>query len=116
MLMRNKKATKIARKRLKNAHQYLKQRQQNEFYIEMSQALWGYIVDKFGIVRSNLSMDTVREILFEKNVPEELINEFIATLENCEFARFAPGDTNKKMDDLYIQGIDVITKVEKLIK
>ncbi|MDR0969988.1 MAG: BatD family protein [Lentimicrobiaceae bacterium] len=116
MLMHNKKATKIARKRLKNARQYLKQRQQNEFYIEMSQALWGYIVDKFSIARSDLSMDTVRKILFEKNMPEELINKFIATLENCEFARFAPGDTNKKMDDLYTQGIDVITKVEKRIK
>ena len=112
---RNKKATKVARGRLKKAEQFLKVKDQNNFYVEMSQALWGYISDKLGIERSKLSMDTVSEAMKEKNVPDDLTQQFIDTLNNCEFARFAPGSAEEKMDDLYKKGIEVITKAEKVL-
>ena len=112
---RNRKADKVARGRLKNAYQYLKAKDQEKFYVEMSQALWGYIADKFGIERSKLSIETVSETMKEKNVPDELIQQFIDTLNSCEFARFAPGSAEEKMDDLYQRGIDVISKAEKVI-
>lgn len=112
---RNKKATKVARGRLKNALKYLNVKDQNNFYNEMSQALWGYISDKLGIERAKLSMETVNEAMSAKNVPEDLTRQFVDTLNNCEFARFAPGDASKKMDDLYQQGIDVISKAERVL-
>lgn len=112
---RNKKATKVARGRLKKAEQYLKVKDQGNFYVEMSQALWGYIADKLGIERSKLSMDTVSEAMKGKNVPDDLTQQFIDTLNNCEFARFAPGNAEEKMDDLYRRGIEVITKAEKVL-
>ena len=113
VLVRNKKATKIAKKRLQNAYSYLKIKDQNHFYEELSQALWGYISDKLNIARSQLSMDTVKETMTSKNVPEDIVNQFIDLLNSCEYARFAPGDPGKKMDDLYQKGIEVITKAEK---
>ena len=112
---RNRKADKVARGRLKNAYQYLKAKDQDKFYIEMSQALWGYIADKLGIERSKLSMDTVSETMKAKNVPDELTQQFVDTLNSCEFARFAPGSAEEKMDDLYQRGIDVISKAEKVL-
>ena len=112
---RNRKADKVARGRLKNAYQYLKAKDQEKFYVEMSQALWGYIADKLGIERSKLSMDTVNETMKGKNVPDELTNQFIDTLNSCEFARFAPGSAEEKMDDLYQRGIEVISKAEKVL-
>jgi len=112
---RNRKATKVAHGRLKKAEQFLKVKDQDNFYIEMSQALWGYISDKLGIERSKLSMDTVNEALKEKNVPDDLTQQFIDTLNSCEFARFAPGSAEEKMDDLYQKGIEVITKAEKVL-
>lgn len=115
-LIKNRKATKVARKKLSNAQQYLKNKDQNAFYAEMSQALWGYISDKFTISRSELSFENVQLILKEKDAPEELTEQFIQTLNNCEYARFAPGEVGKKMDDLYNQGIEVITKAERAIK
>ena len=113
VLVRNKKATKIAKKRLHNAYSYLKIKDQNHFYEELSQALWGYISDKLNIARAKLSMDTVREMMSGKNVSEDIINQFIELLNNCEFARFAPGDPGKKMEELYEKGVEVITKAEK---
>ena len=115
VLVRNKKATKVAKGRLKNANKYLKDKDQNHFYEEMSQALWGYISDKLGIERSVLSMDTVKEAMMGKGIDEALSNEFVDTLNTCEFARFAPGDAAAKMAELYEKGLDVIMKVEKAI-
>ena len=112
---RNRKADKVAKGRLKRAAQYLKDKDQDKFYVEMSQALWGYIADKLGIERSKLSMDTVSETMREKKVPDELTQQFVDTLNSCEFARFAPGSAEEKMDELYRRGIDVISKAEKVL-
>ena len=112
---RNRKADKVARGRLKSAYNYLKSKDQEKFYVEMSQALWGYIADKLGIERSKLSMETVSETMKGKNVPDELTQQFVDTLNSCEFARFAPGSAEAKMDDLYQRGIDVISKAEKVL-
>lgn len=113
MLVRNKQATKVAKGRLKNAYTHLKNNDQNLFYEEMSQALWGYISDKLGIERSVLSMETVKEAMVNKGMDEQLANEFVDTLNTCEFARFAPGDATSKMQGLYEKGLEVIMKVEK---
>ena len=112
-LVRNKQATKVAKGRLKNAYTYLKNSDQNHFYEEMSQALWGYISDKLGIERSVLSMETVKEAMTGKGMAESLADEFVETLNTCEFARFAPGDAASKMQGLYDKGMEVIMKVEK---
>ena len=112
---RNRKADKVARGRLKRAAQFLKEKDQDKFYVEMSQALWGYIADKLGIERSKLSMDTVSETMKEKSVPDELTQQFVDTLNSCEFARFAPGSAEETMDDLYQRGIEVISKAEKVL-
>ncbi len=115
-LIRNRQATKIARKRLKTANIHLKNKSQNDFYTEMSQALWGYIRDKFDIAPSKLALDYISEVLKEKAAPEALIQELVQALNNCEFARFAPGESGKKMEELYSKGIEVITKIEKTVK
>ena len=113
VLVRNKRATKVAKGRLKNAYKYLKDNDQNHFYEEMSQALWGYIADKLSIERSVLSMETVNGAMMGKGIDETLSEEFIDTLNTCEFARFAPGDAAARMQGLYDQGMGVIMKVEK---
>jgi len=115
-LVKFKQATKVAKKKLSNAQQFLKSKDQNAFYLEMSQALWGYLSDKFSIPRSELSFDNVQTALEQQQAPTDLVEAFISTLNNCEYARFAPGDASKKMEDLYQQGIEVITKAERLIK
>lgn len=115
-LMRNRKATGIARKRLKLAQKFLKQDNQEAFWSEVSNALWGYMSDKFNIPRSTLSMTSVNEALIAKNVNEELIKQFISILNNCEFARFAPGNKSQAMDELYNQAIDVITRTEQELR
>ena len=115
-MTRNRKATKVSRKRLKLAHQYLKAGSETDFYIEIYRALWGYLSDKFNIPRSELSMDTVKGQLIKKAVADEMINQFIETLNNTEYARFAPGDKSENMDKIYNEALLVISKIERELK
>ncbi len=115
-LMKNKQATKMAKKRLKKAKDFLKEGNDQDFYVEFSQALWGYIADKFNIRLSVLSVETVHDYLVVKKVSEELISEFTETLNDCEFARFAPGNKNVVMDKVYKQGLQIISKIESQLK
>ncbi len=115
-LVRNRKATKVARKNLKIANQFLKSQQREEFYTEVSRALWGYLSDKFNIPLSDLSMDTIRERLSEKNVSEESIDTFIEGLNKCEFARFAPGESTNLMNEIYQEAIMFISRIESELK
>jgi len=115
-LVRNRKATKVAQKRLKTAHQYLNDNKQSEFYVEVSQAIWGYLSDKFSIPLANLSIDTVNETLTKKEVKQEIIDKFIETLNNCEFARFAPGESQSNMEQIYNEAMNVISLMERELK
>jgi hypothetical protein len=116
VLMKNRKATRIAIKRLKKASIFLKEQKQEEFYIEISQALWGYLSDKFGIPMAELSMDSVHEALLRKNVKDGIINQFIETLNNTEFARFAPGEKAMIMEKTYREALEIITRIERELR
>ncbi len=111
-LMRNRKATKVAQKRLKKAQQFLSEKKQSEFYEEVSQAIWGYLSDKFSIPLASLSVDTVSETLTRKEVKPEIIEKFIEIINNCEFARFAPGESHSNMEQIYNEAMNVISQME----
>ncbi len=115
-LMRHKRATKVARRSLKSAQVYLGTKDSVAFYNEISQALWGYLSDKFNIPKSELSKETVNAKLLDRDVKEKTINQFIDTLNNCDFARFAPGDPESTMDKIYNEALAIISKIERELK
>ncbi len=115
-LVRLRKATRVATQRLKKAKSLLSPSTQEAFHIEISLALWGYISDKFNIPLAELSMETASESLSRRNVDPALISRFIETLQHCEFARFAPGDKGKNMENLYKEAIEVISNTEEQLK
>ena len=114
--VRTKKANKVATKRMKNAGKLLAEKKSEAFYDEVLKALWGYISDKLSMPVSQLSKDNIEEELQKHQVADELIKEFINNLNDCEFARYAPGNQDEKMDKIYSSAIDVISKMENSIK
>ncbi len=114
--MRTKKANKVATKRMKLAGKLLAENKKEAFYDEVLKALWGYISDKLNIPVSRLSKDNVEEKLRNHGVSDELIKEFLDALNECEFARFAPGDESQAMDKVYSSSLTVISKMENSIK
>ncbi len=115
-LVKNRKAQKVARGRLTKAQKMKKQGDDRAFYDEIAQALWGYISDKFNLQKANLSMDTVKELLEQKQVDTETIQAFMDTLNSIEYARFAPGDTKGKMENIYTEALHAIMHAEKSLK
>lgn len=114
--VKNRKANKVARTRLQKAEKFKQSGNDKGFYDEIAQAIWGYIADKFSISKSELSIDSVRETLLSKSVEESITNNFTHTLNNIEFARFAPGDARDKMESIYNEAISAITQAEKALK
>lgn len=114
--LKNKKANKVARQRLQKAEKFKLSNNDKGFYDEMAQAIWGYIADKFNIRMSELSIDNVKESLRRQAVDDNIIDNFIQTLNNIEFARFAPGDARDKMESVYNEAILAITQAEKALK
>lgn len=114
--VKNRKATKVAMKRLKTAQKYLTIKNQNAFYDELFKALWGYVADKLNIAIADLSKDNVSIAFQKKEVDVVLGQQFINLLSDCEFARFAPGDATEKMESLFKQSVDIIVKMEKELK
>ncbi|MFZ4520769.1 MAG: BatD family protein [Bacteroidales bacterium] len=116
VLMKNLKATKIARKRLLKAEEFKKSGQQDNFYIAISQSLWGYLSDKFSIPMAELSIDSVHEALVRRSVGEAIITQFIETLNNTEFSRFAPGEKTVNMERIYNEALEIIAKMERELR
>lgn len=115
-LMKTKKANKVATKRLKIAGRYLKEQNKEKFYEEVLRATWGYLSDKLTIPVANLSRDNIEIELSAYGVQTELTETFISILDTCEFARYAPSESNDAMDKLYSQTVNAIGEMESLIK
>ena len=113
---RGRKASKAATKRLKLARKLMQQNDATAFYEETMKALWGYVSDKLNIPVSELSKDNVRERLTARQLPDDITDQFLHTLDDCEFARFAPGDPAATMDKIYASAEEVINKMEGQLK
>ena len=114
--MKNRKATKMALKRLQLAGTFLKQNLYTAFYEELHKALLGFISDKLTIPVAELSKDRISEALKEGSVPDEYINTFIGILDACEFARYSPSTGNDAMAAHYAAAADVISAIDSSMK
>jgi len=116
MLIKNKKANKVARKRLQVAELHLKENKRESFFEEIHKAMWGYLSDKLSIPVSNLTSDNARIELKSKDIADNDIEEFMRIISVCEYARFAPATDNSEMSLLYNSAHQLISKLEQIIK
>ncbi len=110
--MRNKKANKTARKRLKRANGLMEEGKP-EFYNEIIKALWGYVADKLDMDVANLSRESVTERMQAKNLSEDLIKNLLDIIDICEYAHFAPADEENDPMRIYQYTAGLISKLEQ---
>lgn len=115
-LMRTRKANKMAIKRLKTANRYLKEQDKEHFYDEVLRAIWGYFSDKLSIPVARLSRNNIEEELSRKEISEQLAGKFIEILDTCEFARYAPAESNAEMDRIYNDTMKAIEEMENKLR
>lgn len=111
--VRNRKAEKLAKSKLKNAAKAMSQNQVDLFYTELSAGLSGYAENKFAINRADLTLEALKLQLMEIGFTDQIIDEFTGTLEQCEYARFAPvADKQSRMQQLYDTAKSIIVRIE----
>lgn len=114
---RNRKAAKEAKRCLRKAESLLDEKHKEAFYVEISQALWGFLANKLNIPQAELSLDSARQELRNKAVSEELTQEFIKTLEHCEFERFSQAGTGLSgMKSLYSEAENILYRIIDSLK
>ena len=111
-LVRNRKASRQAKSRLKHADRYRKSDALEKFYEEVGKALWGYLSDKLGIETFNLSRDAIDSELENRGIPGEMRREFLRILDESEFSRFAPTSEKADADTLYMEAAAIIRNLE----
>ena len=113
---RNRKATKMAMRRLRQAESFLKQDLYTAFYEELHKALLGFISDKLNIPVAELSKDNIAEALTAGGVPSEHTDAFLSVLDACEFARYSPSGGHQEMDNHYRAALEVISSIDSSMK
>lgn len=114
VLVKGKRANKMAVKRFRIAEKYMREQDRRAFYEEMLRAMWGYLGDKFNIPVADLTREVVREELSRRSASAEA-EGVIAVIARCEEAQYSPQAT-ADMKDIYEEGVDAISKIESAIK
>ena len=110
--VRGRRAEKVAVKRLRKASRFMKQDRQDEFYDEVLRALWNYVGDKFTMPVEQLSRENIAEKLTQRNVGQDVTDSFIEAIDECEYARYAPGDVRGNMQNTFDKARMAIIKIE----
>lgn len=113
---RNKKANKIAWKRLATARKLLPQQEHKAFYEEVSKAIWLYLSDKLGMPISNLSKDNVATELAHRQVPAGQVEKVSHLILECEMALYSPSGGQKQRQHTLDEASSVIGALEQVLK
>jgi hypothetical protein len=113
--VRNRKAAKVAGKRLNEASRCLKSGLTDRFHEEILKALWGYLSDKLSIPVSELTRVSSTDALRYKGVNEDIINSLTAVLDKCEYARYAPASSGSEANEIFNDAMQFIRTIENTL-
>lgn len=102
VLWKNKKANKVAWKRLALARKLLPQQDaHNAFYEEVSKAVWLYLSDKLNIPLSGLSKENIAGKLKKESLDDATIQQTQNVISECEMALYSlSGGTKQRAHTL----------------
>ncbi len=113
---KNRAAVKLARKRLVRAQDFLNKNLYTAFYEELHKALLGYASDKFNMDASDMSKENIAERFKESGASEAAVADFVALIDACEFARYAPDAGHEAMNAHYDSAVHTISSIEDSMK
>lgn len=113
---KNRRAAKMAQKRLRQAGEYLEKNLYTAFYEELHKTLIGFVSDKLNMDMSEMSKENIASSLSEGGVSEEQTKAFTDLLDACEFARYSPDGGNEAMRSHYDAALAVISSIDSGLK
>ena len=113
---RGRAAIKVAKKRLADADMFLKKDLYGAFYEELHKALTGFVADKLNMDIADMSRENIAARLAESGVPEDVVKQYCALLDECDYARYAPSSGHEAMNTHYEQAVEVISAMVSSMK
>lgn len=116
VLLKNKRANKIALQRLSQADEFLKGNSPSQFYEETSKAVWLYLSDKLNIPLSSLSKDVAGIKMQQAAVPSDIQSELFRITNDCEMALYAHDRGSLvQMNQTYNDAFKLIGQLEETL-
>lgn len=116
VLLRTRRANKIALKRLATAQKHLQKNERIPFYEEISKAIWLYLSDKLSIPLSSLSKENAGDALNKRGIGHQLQQELSKMLDECELALYSGTTGSQQMNSTYNNVVHIISKLEEAFK
>lgn len=113
---RKRKATREALRRLAQARDFLQKNMYTAFYEELHRSLLGFIGDKLVMDMADQNKENIGTALVARGVPQAQADEFVALLDACEFARYAPDAGHQAMNAHYDEAVSLITAIDASMK
>jgi len=108
----NRKAGKVASRRLGVARRHLKLSEMEKFYEEILKAIWGYTGDKLNIPVSELTRNRAVDSLLGKGLDKKLIDSLVELADVCEMVRYAPSSSSDPLM-VYNEATRIIKELEE---
>lgn len=116
VLRLQRQAKRTATKHLRSAQKLMKAGKSEAFYEELANALLSYASHRLSIPISEFKTDDVCMELQKRGVSQQLAEEFTNVTKECEFARYAPGNPQENMENLYNRSATAIVEIENSLK
>ncbi len=111
---RSRKAGKVARRQLQQAHKLMQQGDVPGFYAELARALTHFVGNKLNLLEGSLVREDIAAEMRARQVAGEHIEAFETILSECDFRRFAVSEAPEDaMQEAYEKVKTLITELEK---
>ena len=113
-LFRRRRASKMARERLRAARRLVGSGDAAAFHAELHRAVTGYVADKFNVSAAGVTRERIEEMLAATRVGPGLRREVTGILEACDYGRFAPGGAGvERLEGLLGRAEDLLASLER---
>lgn len=109
----NRRAGRIAAKRLRTALKFMRKSENEKFYEEVLRSLWGYASNKLNIPLSELSGDKAAEAMKIRGDAEGLSDRLLEITNVCEMVRYAPASSGDDPEKIYERAARLIRDMEE---
>jgi hypothetical protein len=109
---RKTRSSGLVKRRLNTAEKLLKKQDDKGFYAALTQAIVGYVGDRFNIETHAMTRDQLRAEMNRLQIAPETATAVIEIVDQCEIARFSPGlleDRNPRR--LFEQARDALGRI-----
>jgi hypothetical protein len=111
---RSRQAGKVAERRLAEAKRCLRKNDTSQFHAILESSITGYLSDKFNLPQIEITSQQIRRFMEERNIDSHLSEDVTTLLEECNFARYAPVQTDpSNLEALFEKARNAIVRIER---